>query len=58
MQPAEIVRNFSSLLALIEEAANYSGQANETVTETLQQVLSILHSLLIFMEIYYIRLCY
>lgn len=42
MQPAEIVRNFSGLLASIQDAANISVQANETVTEILQQVL--LHS--------------
>lgn len=41
LQPIEIVRNFSGLLATIEEAANSSVQANETVTETLQQVLYI-----------------
>ena len=38
LQPAEIVRNFSGLLASIEEAASNSVQANETVIETLQQV--------------------
>lgn len=42
VQPAEIVRNFSHLLTTIERAANYSVQANETVTRTLQQVLLIL----------------
>lgn len=47
LQPAEIVRNFSGLLALIEEAANDSAQANETITETLQQVISMSHTILL-----------
>ena len=44
LEPAEIVRNFSGLLASIEEAANNSAQANETITETLQQVISMSHT--------------
>ena len=48
LQPAEIVRNFSGLLASIEEAANNSVQANETITETLQQVISMPHTVLYY----------
>ena len=41
LQPAETVRNFSALLASIEEAENASAEANETIAETLQQVMLI-----------------
>ena len=41
LQPAETVRNFSALLASIEEAENASAEANETIAETLQQVTLI-----------------
>ena len=46
MQPAEIVRNFSGLLASIEVAANKSMQANTTIIEIRQEVMPISHTLL------------